>query len=97
MVNCNKSNAKKNFTNSINKCSSQQTSSALTISGGLDLCCNNLLDVSNIYFCNNTALLGSQTGILTLSGELDMSCNSITDVSYIHFKQVLLEHKEVLK
>jgi hypothetical protein len=66
----------------------------------LDLSCNNITDVSNIYFCNNTALLGNDAkfgstpypglpadiyNVITCSGQLDMSCNNILDVSRIYF------------
>ena len=43
--------------------------------------CNNIVDVSNIYLCNNTALLGQSSGILTISGDLDMSMNQITTIA----------------
>jgi len=43
--------------------------------------CNNIIDISNIYFCNNTAILGGATGILTISGDLDMSMNQIVTIA----------------
>ena len=43
--------------------------------------CNNIIDVSNIYLCNNTALLGQSAGILTISGDLDMSMNQIITIA----------------
>ena len=51
------------------------------IDGILDMCCNNIIDVSNIYLCNKTALLGKSDGILTISGDLDMSMNQIITIA----------------
>ena len=45
-----------------------------------------IIRVGNIYFDNDTALLGLSNGILTLSGDLDMSDNSIENVKYIRFE-----------
>ena len=51
------------------------------IDGILDMGCNNVIDVSNIYLCNNTALLSNSAGILTISGDLDMSMNKIITIA----------------
>ena len=59
-------------------------------SGNLDLSCNNLLDVSGIYFCNSTSIT-TFGDCITISGCLDMSCNSIVDVSQVDFcKDIVL-------
>ena len=60
-------------------------------SGNLDLSCNNLLDVSGIYFCNSTSITTFSGECITISGCLDMSCNSIVDVSQVDFcKDIVL-------
>ena len=51
------------------------------INGILDMCCNDIIDVSNIYLCNKTSLLGKSDGILTISGDLDMSMNQIITIA----------------
>ena len=53
----------------------------LDVSGILNMNCNNIIDVSNIYFCNNTAILGGTSGILTIMGDLDMSMNQIVTIA----------------
>jgi len=53
----------------------------LDVSGILNMNCNNIIDVSNIYFCNNTAILGGTSGILTIRGDLDMSMNQIVTIA----------------
>jgi hypothetical protein len=53
----------------------------LDVSGILNMNCNNIIDVSSIFFCNNTALLGQSPGILTISGDLDMSMNQIITIA----------------
>jgi hypothetical protein len=58
-----------------------EVSGNVVIDGILDMCCNNINDISNIYFCNNTALLGQSPGILTISGDLDMSMNQIITIA----------------
>lgn len=55
------------------------------ISGGLNLNCSDISAVENIYFCNDTAILGDTSNVLTISGDLDLSCNNMIDVSSIVF------------
>ena len=55
--------------------------SNLDVSGILNMKCNNIIDVSNIYFCNTSAILGQSPGVLTISGDLDMSMNQITTIA----------------
>ena len=43
--------------------------------------CNNIIDVNNIYFCNNTSLLGQTSGVLTINGDIDMSMNQIITIA----------------
>ena len=56
------------------------------VTGKLDMKEKDIIRVGNIYFDNDTALLGLSNGILTLSGDLDMSDNSIENVKYIRFE-----------
>ena len=58
-----------------------EVSGNVVFDGILDMCCNNIIDVSNIYLCNKTALLGQSAGILTISGDLDMSMNQIITIA----------------
>ena len=58
-----------------------EVSGNAVIDGILDMNCNNIIDVSNIYLYNNTALLGQSSGILTISGDLDMSMNQIITIA----------------
>ena len=51
------------------------------IDGTLDMCCNDIIDVSNIRFCNNTSILGASAGVLTVSGDIDMSANQIITIA----------------
>ena len=67
----------------------------------IDLRCHNLIDVSNIYFCNSLAILGNHGDfsfsypglgpplinrpILTMTGDIDMDCNNIFDLSRVYF------------
>ena len=54
----------------------------------LDMSCSDISDVSNIYFCNHTAILGlSNETCLTISGDLDMCCNKIIDICGLYFCQ----------
>ena len=53
----------------------------LDVSGVLNMNCNNIIDVSNIYFCNNTSLLGQTSGVLTINGDIDMSMNQIITIA----------------
>jgi hypothetical protein len=53
----------------------------LDVSGILNIKCNNIIDVSNIYFCNTSAILGQSLGVLTISGDFDMSMNQITTIA----------------
>ena len=55
--------------------------SNLDVSGILNMKCNNIIDVSNIYFCNTSAILGQSLGVLTISGDLDMSMNQIITIA----------------
>ena len=47
--------------------------------------CSNIIDVSGIYFCNDTSITTFSGECITISGCLDMSCNSIVDVSQVDF------------
>ena len=58
-----------------------EVSGDVLVNGTLDICCNNIIDVSNIFFCNNTAILGSTSGILTISADIDMSMNQILTIA----------------
>jgi len=58
-----------------------EVSGNVVFDGILDMCCNNIIDVSNIYFCNTSAILGQTLGVLTISGDLDMSMNQITTIA----------------
>ena len=48
------------------------------VSGDLDLSCNNIIDVSNIYFCNTSAILAPG------SGDLKLATNTTTTTSVNH-------------
>jgi hypothetical protein len=49
------------------------------VSGDLDLSCNNIIDVSNIYFCNTSAILAPGSGDLKLAtNTTTTSVNHIT-------------------
>ena len=50
-----------------------------------NISCGDISDVSNIYFCNGTAILGPSGNHLTISGNLDMCCNKIIDYLWIIF------------
>lgn len=61
--------------------SNRKDAFAIDLAGNTLLFCNNIIDTSNIYFCNNTALLGQSSNILTISGDLDMSMNQIINIA----------------
>ena len=74
----------------------------------LDLKCHDIINVSNIFFCNTTAILGNYSDfsggypglppplidrpVLTIKGDIDMCCNYILDISRIYFCGGPIEH-----